>query len=313
MTKISVNLKIEKSVAILNQFHLVDKWIAFAQVKPSSVKSYTKGIKRLAEYCAAKNILNFSRESLLEYRLYLSKKYAPTTANLYLTAAKLFFSFLKVEGYINDNPAERVKGFKVVAGHKKDSLSADAVKKILGSFDTSTEKGLRDKAMFALMTTAGLRTIEIIRADVGDIIERDGKKFLLVQGKARDSKDEVVRIVDGVYKMIQDYLAERGNISDDTPLFASCANRNYGDRMTTTSISRIIKTALKNAGYNSRRLTAHSLRHTAATVSLKSGATLREVQQVLRHTSIVITQIYLHELDRANNTAECLAAAAFGI
>ena len=201
---------------------------------------------------------------------------------------------------------------KIVAGHKKDALSAEQVKAIFSNFDVSTLKGKRDKAMFALMVTAGLRTIEISRANVGDIIEREGKYFLLVQGKGHSEKDAEVRIADGVFVLIKSYLSSRADISTDSPLFGSVSNRNFDGRMTTNSISRIVKSAMKAAGFDSKRLTAHSLRHTAATTALKAGATLREVQQVLRHTNISITQIYLHDMDRLNNQAECLTAAAFG-
>ena len=293
-------------------FVLVEKFIAYSQVSKSSVKSYRKGLRRLTEYFAEKSISSPTRADVLEYREYLSSKYSPATANLYLTSAKLFFNFLQVEGVVATNPADHVKGLKIVAGHKKDALSTEQVKKILINFDTSTLKGKRDKAMFALMITAGLRTIEVSRANVCDIIERDGKFFLLVQGKGRTEKDSTVRIADGVVSLINSYLADRA-VKDDSPLFASISNRNFGGRLTTTSISRIVKGAMKAAGFNSKRLTAHSLRHTAATTALRAGASIREVQQVLRHSSINVTTIYLHELDRLNNQAECLTAAAFGI
>jgi len=299
-----------KEVAIINYSELVGKWIGYAQVSESSVKSYTKGIRRLMEYCKAKSIKSLNRAELISYREYLKGKYAVATANLYLTAAKLFLSFLAVEGYMANNPADRVKGLKVISGHKKDALSASMVQNILSKFDTSTIKGKRDKAMFALMTTAGLRTIEISRADVTDIITKDDKYFLLVQGKGHNEKDSLVRISNGVYDLLKEYISAS---KQKGALFGSLSRRNKGGRISTNSISRIVKSAMKAAGYDSRRLTAHSLRHTAATVALKQGASLREVQQVLRHTSISVTQIYLHELDRLENRAECLTAAAFGL
>ena len=307
----AITAKVTQAVEVSSYFNLVERWIAYAQVSKSSVKSYKKGIRRLMEYCAKQGITTPSRDFMIEYREYLKGKYAPATANLYLTAAKLFFSFLQVEGFITVNPAERVKGLKIRAGHKKDALTADATKKILATFDSSTLQGKRDKAIFALMVTAGLRTIEVARANVGDIIEQGGKYFLLVQGKGHNEKDAMVKISNGVYNLIKDYLNLRADESEN--LFGSVSKRNFSDRLTTTSISRIVKGAMKAAGYDSQRLTAHSLRHTAATVALKAGASLREVQQVLRHTSITVTQVYLHDLDRLNNNAEDLNAAAFGL
>ena len=301
---------LEKKIVLADE-RLFEKWILFAQVKETSAKNYLQGIKRLEKYFSENRITNPTREDFLNYRDFLKENFSVATANLYLTAAKLFFSFLRTEGIIQNNPAEHLKGLKNVAGHKKDALSSDSVKKILTIFDTSTLKGKRDKAMFALMVTAGLRTIEVARADVEDIIEQSGKHFLLVQGKGHNEKDSMVKISDGVFKLIQDYLACRSD--DYENLFGSVSYRNKGERMITNSISRIIKTAMKAAGFDSKRLTAHSLRHTAATTALNSGATLRQVQQVMRHSSINVTTIYLHDLDRLNNNTEELNSAAFGL
>lgn len=300
------------SVELINA-DLVGRWISFAQVTPASEKSYRKGIKRFAEYCAVNQISTFSRELFINYREYLKSKYSGSTTNLYLTSVKLFCTFLQVEGLLATNPTAHLKGVKIAAGHKKDAMSAADSKNILNSIDTSTLKGKRDKALFGLLLTSGLRTIEIARADIGDIVNYGGKIFLRIQGKGRFAKDAEVRISEGVYSLIQEYLRERGELKDSAPLFASVARRNKGDRMTTTSISRIIKSAMRRAGYNSKRLSAHSLRHSAATLALLAGATLREVQMMLRHSSIAITELYLHETDRLKNRAECLVSAAVGI
>lgn len=308
----AVTSKTLSDVALLDS-EMVNRWIAFAQVSEASEKSYRKGIRRLSEYCTGKNIREFSRKMFVDYREFLIAKYSGSTVNLYLTAAKLFCTFLQVEGILGGNPTEHLKGVKIADGHKKDALSVEDTKKILATFDTSTLKGKRDKAMYSLMTTAGLRTVEISHTKVGDIHFFGGKYFLRIQGKGHSEKDAQVRISDGVFALIEEYLSARENPPTDSALFASVARRNYGKPMTATSISRIVKDALKVAGYNSRRLTAHSLRHTAATVALLAGATLREVQQVLRHRNITVTQIYLHELDRLKNRAECLVSSAFGI
>ena len=113
--------------------NLVDRWINFAQVKESSVKSYTKGIKRLAEYVISIGAKEFSRKMFVDYRAALIAKYSPSTVNLYLTAAKLFLGFLTQEGLLQVNPTERLKGVKISAGHKKDALSAADTKKIFPS------------------------------------------------------------------------------------------------------------------------------------------------------------------------------------
>lgn len=295
---------------------LVASWIEDAQVKESSVKAYEKGIKRLAEYFAQNGITAPTREVMIQYRAYLGAKYeSPSTRNLYLTSAKLFLGFLHRKGFLPVNPAEHLKGFSVGEQHKKSALQASDVKTIAAKFDTATLKGTRDKALFALMTTCGLRCIEVNRANVSDFEIVGNVIRLHVQGKGRDDKAEAVNVPAGVYQLIRDWLRARKNFTadkDGTPLFTSLSHNSYGDRITTVSISRIVKTALRGAGFDSPRLTAHSLRHTAATVALKNGATLREVQQNLRHKNITVTQVYLHELDELDNSATAKTAAALG-
>ena len=94
------------------------------------------------------------------------------------------------------------------------------------------------------------------------------------------------------------------------PLFTSASNRNRHGRMTTRSISRIAKQALVNSGLNSDRLTAHSLRHTTATLNLLAGASPEETQQLLRHSSLNTTMIYSHHIDRLQNKSAARVGAA---
>ena len=114
-----------------------------------------------------------------------------------------------------------------------------------------------------------------------------------------------------VEAMIKEYLEARGNVDANAPLFAGIGNRNKGGRLTTDTISRIVKKAFKANGMNSKRLTAHSLRHSAATAMLLSGMELTQVQQVLRHKNINTTLVYSHHLDRLKNYAEDAAANVF--
>jgi integrase/recombinase XerC len=74
--------------------------------------------------------------------------------------------------------------------------------------------------------------------------------------------------------------------------------------MTTRSISRIVKENMAGADLISDRLTAHSLRHTTATLNLLNGGTPEETRQLLRHANINTTMIYRHALERANNNSE---------
>ena len=131
-----------------------------------------------------------------------------------------------------------------------------------------------------------------------------GSTVLYVCGKGRSSKSEFVKLSEPVCNAIREYLSMRGEVSENEPLFVSTSNRNKNGRMTTRSISAIVKTAIRKAGFNSSRLSAHSLRHTAVTLTLLSGQSLAEVQAFARHSNISTTQIYSHAVNRMNSKCE---------
>lgn len=151
------------------------------------------------------------------------------------------------------------------------------------------------------MVTGGLRTIEITRANIEALRTLGNFTVLYVQGKGRDEKTEYIKIPSRVEKAIRKYLTHRDTARGEEPLFTALSNNNKGKKLTTRSIRGMIKQRFTMAGYNSPRLTAHSLRHTAVTLSLLAGKDLDEVQQFARHRNITTTMIYNHALDKAKN------------
>ena len=220
---------------------------------------------------------------------------------------RLFFKWTSQEN-IYPNIADRVKGAKLDTTHKKDYLTSAQIKDVLKNIDTSTLKGARDYAIVALMVTTGLRTIEISRAKVGDIRNVGNTPVLYIQGKGKEEKNDYVKLPYQVIKAIGVYRNMLAN--DHEQLFVSTSNNNKGKGLTTCSVSTIVKNAMKEAGYNSPRLTAHSLRHSTATLNLLNGGTLEETQQLLRHSKISTTMVYLHHLERINNDSEKRVASS---
>ena len=142
------------------------------------------------------------------------------------------------------------------------------------------------------------------RADIEDIKTIAGEKVLFIQGKGREEKDEYKKITPEVWEALSDYLEARTDKSKKAPLFTGTSNRAKGERLTEPSISRIIKGVFKAAGYDSDRITAHSLRHTSVTMLLKAGATIQEAQQHARHADPATTGIYAHNIEREKQHTE---------
>lgn len=288
---------------------LYQRWVSFVDASPRTVETYRKNMKQFFLYLRMHGIMQPTREDIISYRDYLKAEHKPTTVQGYMAAVKLFFQWTAQEG-IYPNVAERVKGAKIDTGHKKDYLTSKQAGTMLGAIDRSSLKGKRDYAILSLMVTTGLRTISIVRADIGDIRVAGDSMVLYYQGKGHEEKADYVKLAYPVEEAIRDYLRARGSAKEDEPLFASDANRNSGERMTTRSISRIAKTHMIDVGFNSDRLTAHSLRHTAATLNLLNGGTVEETQQLLGHSNINTTYIYVHALERASNNSESRIAGA---
>ena len=151
---------------------------------------------------------------------------------------------------------------------------------------------------------------------VGDEIERKVKEYGIKTDFIKIEKGISrinVKIAEPVEAAIRKYLMVRGETDSSAPLFSSISNRNSGGRMTTRSISRVAKNHLIEIDLKSDRLTAHSLRHTAATLNLLNGGTVEETKQLLGHANINTTLIYSHALERAKNDSESrIAKAIFG-
>lgn len=285
-------------------------FLSFLDVKEKTVDTYRKALKRLFHYFMENRITRPIRSDLIAFRDELKATCKASTVKTYLTATRLFFRWLEQEG-IYKNIADKIKGAKVEHGHKKDALTVDQVKDVIDTFkesDDSTAK--RDYAIFVLMVTCGLRTIEVVRADIEDLRTLGSKTVLYVQGKGKDEKSEYVIITREVEKAIRSYLATRKDATDKAPLFSSTSNNSKGKRLSTRTVSGLVKDSLIKTGLNSSRLTAHSLRHTAVTLSLLGGSTLQEARQFARHSNIATTEIYAHNLERMANPCEGIVSSS---
>lgn len=247
----------------------------------------------------------------------------PNTVKQYLQSVKQFFSWTAANG-LYPNIAANVHAPKIAETHRKDSLTAaevqtieraislkaeqkraaaaHAAKDAAGKMQRSTEQGARLYAMYLLAVNAGLRTIEISRANVKDIETKGGQAWLYVWGKGRTEADKKKAICQEVYAAIKQYLATRtDNPNGNSPLFVSTGNRSHGRRIAATTISKMLKDALRQAGYDSERLTAHSLRHTAGQAVMQiTGDNIYKTQLYMRHSNPKTTEIYLDN----NNAAQ---------
>lgn len=283
---------------------LLDHFLADLDVSEASKLTYRRALRQFFVWLTAAKPATLDRTTILAFKANLrERRLSSLTINNVMAAVRIFFAWAESEG-LHANVAASVKGERRGAGFNKDALTAAQARELLTSINCGSVAGLRDFAIVNLLLRTGLRTIEVIRADVGDVRQQSGVPVLRIQGKGRADKSDVVVLTDAALRPIYAYLAARGAVADDAALFASHSDRNDGQRMTTRSISRVVKEHLRSIGLDSRRLSAHSLRHTAITFALQGGATVQEAQALARHASLSTTMIYAHAADRVANAAE---------
>lgn len=285
--------------------NLFVRFMQYTDVKETTLKGYAVCIRQFARWMQEQGITAPQREDIKQYKAHLeAHDFTAGTKAQYLRAVKHFFKWTASEG-LYPNIADNIKGAKVKQDNtKKEAFLESDIKTILESIDTSTEAGKRNYCMILLSVIGGLRIIEMQRANIDDMQTIKGQRVLYIQGKGRDEKDEYIKLIPEVASAIDDYLACKGEYKKADPLFTGTGNRAKGQRLEEPSISRIIKTAFKGAGYDCKKLTAHSLRHTSNTLLFKAGADLYTVQHHARHSDPKTTEIYIHALDREKDQSE---------
>ena len=162
------NSELVKSSNILSS-NVVHSFFEFLDVSAITIRSYTSGIRQFVSFLSEQGIKNPEREHVLAFKKDLiAKGRKPATVSLYLSALRRFFDWTESEKAY-PNITRGIKSPKQDKGHKRDFFSGSQLKDILTGIDTKTVEGKRNYAMFLLMSTCGLRTIEITRADISDI------------------------------------------------------------------------------------------------------------------------------------------------
>ena len=297
---------------------LIAEYISYIDRPEKTTRTYLNNLKQFFKWLQAEGIRQPQRTDVIRYRDHLTATRKPNTVKQYLQSVKQFFSWTAAAGYYPDIAAN-VHAPKVrTDAHKKEALTAADVlnienniqassrlkaeeartkaKDTAGRIDRATEQGKRLYAMYLLAVTAGLRTIELHRANIRDLETRGGNAYIYVHGKGRAEADHKKPIAREVYEALEDYiLTRRAPATPDSPLFVATGNRSGGKRLAATTISTMLKRAMQRAGYDSERLTAHSLRHTAATSVMElTNDNVYLTQTYMRHSNPATTEIYLH-------------------
>ena len=297
--------------------------IADGNASVDTIKTYKSRVAQFLDWCKERELYPAltTKENIKEYRKHLvdGEKTSPTI-RLSLLAVKHFYTACLAEKLVKENPVVGVKAprEKREVGSTINYLSLEELQQLIDSIlptykirgkDITKVQVLRDRILLGCMALQGCRSIEMYRANLGDLSSTYGQYYLKLDGK---NSIRTVILRPDLASEIEQYRQARVNaqekLTPTSPLFISLSNRRYGQRLSRSGIGFIVDSYLEMCGLKhidfNHHHSPHSLRHTAGTLSLQSGSSLREVQDFLGHSDPKTTAVYTHVLNcQENNPA----------
>jgi integrase/recombinase XerD len=321
-TESVVEIDCDELIGVFTNFLQFD--VANGSASGDTIVTYWTQVKQYLEWCRDRKLdpRAATRETIKIYRWWLLEQgYKSNTIAIKLTAVSRLYDAAMEYGLISSNPAWGIKPptESIDPAARITYLEQEEATVLLQSIDTRLPlKTLRDKLLLGVMTLEGTRSVEMHRLNIGDVL-RQGENVGLKVSSKRHTR--MVPLTPQLAQALEGYLTmRRGDGFDcmiDNPLLINLSNYGRGDRLSRRGIRQVVDKYLEatNLKYmEGRTLSAHSLRHTAGTLALRNGATLRQVQDLLGHADPRTTAIYAHVGDRwANNPALKLDIDILGV
>ena len=259
------------------------------RLSPLTVDGYRRELVRFAERMAAEGVGDWRAVDESRVRQYVSRRHrqgaGAATLQRCLSAIRSFYKFLLREGAASHNPAAGLSAPRA-SRRLPDALDVDRVSALL---EKPAEDGLdvRDRTMFELMYSSGLRLAETVSLNLNDVNLNDA----LVQVTGKGAKQRVVPVGAIACQWLRTWLGERAALAanDETALFVGRRGRRLSPRAVQIRLTRWA--SLQGLG---RPVHPHMLRHSFASHMLESSGDLRAVQELLGHADISTTQVYTH-------------------
>ncbi len=280
----------------MKEIQAINRFKKFLQVEkglsPNSIYSYTYDLKKFNEFLMSQNksILEASQDDIQQFLKYekTKKKNSTRTQARSLAAIRQFYNFISDKFENIDNPTSKIES-PHVEKTLPDFLTTKEVDQLFNSIREDDIYELRDKAIFELLYSCGLRITEAIEILLDNVDFEN--EYIKVLGKG--NRERIVPIGDEAIRLIKKYIREsRSRISgnqDCEYLFIS----KKGSKLNRKSVWRLLKNYVSRININ-KNITPHTLRHSFATHMIENGADLRSVQELLGHVDISTTQVYTH-------------------
>jgi integrase/recombinase XerD len=277
-------------------------YIGQCQVKnfsPWSIFGYVEGLRVFFSWLSAaapevKHFTDITKQILSDYQMHLycsekkkGGKYSVATQHGRLLAVLAFLDYLVAAEKLLIDPGAGIRLPKLPKRLPRNYLSQKEINKLLRAPDITTHLGLRNRAMLETLYSTGIRNMELRNLALADLNQSDGW-ITIRMGKG--AKDRVVPLGKASLHFIELYLQKTRPIlakQKTEILFLS----QHGEKLHSDTVNQIINHTAKKARIK-RRISAHSIRHTCATLMLRGRASIRHIQELLGHRSLASTEVY---------------------
>jgi integrase/recombinase XerD len=257
----------------------------------NSIFSYRYDLNKFRSYLEKQQIdfLEVQTKDIMKFLMEeKNRKISSKTLAREVVAIRQFYKYLRDEKQVDYNPTDKI-GTPEVMRAIPDHLTIQEVDELFLAIDEENIYELRDKCIFELLYSAGLRISEACNLRMTDIDMDSG--MITVEGKG--GRERLVPFGEKSLKILRLYLEK------SRPEILKARNCEYlfvskkGSYINRKSVWRLLNIYIKRTGIN-KKVTPHTLRHSFATHLLENHANLREVQELLGHIDISTTQIYTH-------------------
>ncbi|PIE04654.1 MAG: tyrosine recombinase [Spirochaetales bacterium] len=261
------------------------------RVADSTARTYAAEIKRFCSWLEdtgkdASDVCGMELEAYVQSRGADAPLSARTVSRIF-SSLHSFFGFLKAAGYRSEDPSRDVERPRI-GRSLPEVLEVDEVEKFLDSIDLDSPYGLRDRTLFELIYSCGLRVSEAAQLELSQVYLKEG----LIRVRGKGNKERLVPLGDEAEKWFRTYLREGRPLLEKGP---AGKNRvflnNRGEGLGRKGMWKRFRGIASRAEVDGK---IHTLRHSFATHLLRGGADLRSVQELLGHADISTTQIYTH-------------------
>jgi len=271
------------NLTIMPTQKIIDYFLS--QQTSGTSRTYESSIRSFFAWTGGKIYKEVSPFDALSYSEYLNKTAAPATVQRHISTLNRFFGFAWKCGLIEGNPFGVVKQKSVPITSQNKFLTVKELDRLLNAL---AEKNEKHYVLGLLLAATGMRISEVQQLSWNSFLELpDGT--IAINALRKGGNYQILPLRSDVWNVLKVFTGKEIDPEDNSPIFLNPS----GERATGESLRKWIRNGAKRARLK-KAVSPHTLRHTFCSLSIASGASLRDVQEYVNHASIRTTERYLH-------------------